>query len=500
MPFQVNALEQDALEVLSIVRSFKNSLAPVNRIPPEVLSLIPDYCEEHHTYQDTIRLTHVCRGWRDIFTSRPSLWTNLDCTDVDKTRTFIQRSKSSPLDICARNIDDETYLDDALSLVIPHVPRLRSLSFYSDAIPDTLRNFSCHTPLLEDLEIHISSPDTHTLDIPLLNGDLPSLRNLSLSADTIRLPQKNTSNLRVFNLSCARGGVTVTQILDFLESSPLLQKIGIVDSIPDSSDAPPERIVPLRHVETLSITADTANYIFKHLRIPFGASLRIWAAFRGEASPLLEYFRGTSPNTGNLSCITAANFCFEPNVKRAKLSGPSGSFCLSGWWDSLTIPSTTMDDRIIHSVGPRILSTTERLMISDYLRHDITNIEQWPIFQTLLSTKNLQTLVLSRCENRLFISALNPEKNSSGIVLCPGLKKFTLFVESWGLTNDVVDMAKKRALRGAKLSSITIVSFGAPVPETDVLELGEHITQVECTVETMMSPSWEYLPQETRNG
>ena len=184
----------------------------------------------------------MCRGWRDIFTSRPSLWTNLD-TDVDKTRAFIQRSKSSPLDICARNIDDETYLD-ALSLVIPHVPRLRSLSFYSDAISDSLRNFSCHTPLLEDLEIHISSPDTHTLEIPLLNGDLPSLRNLSLSADTIRLPQKNTSNLRVFNLSCTRGGVTVTQILDFLESSPLLHKIGIVDSIPDSSDAPPERIVP----------------------------------------------------------------------------------------------------------------------------------------------------------------------------------------------------------------------------------------------------------------
>ena len=80
-------------------------------------------------------------------------------------------------------------------------------------------------------------------------------------------------------------------------------------------------------------------------------------------------------------------------------------------------------------------------------------------------------------------------------MLCPSLKKLILFVELWGLTNSLIDMAEERALRGAKLVSVTIISLGTPVPETEVLELREHIPQVECTVETV-SPFWEYLPDE----
>ena len=40
--FQVDALERDTFEVLRLVRSIKNSLASINKTPPEILSLIPD--------------------------------------------------------------------------------------------------------------------------------------------------------------------------------------------------------------------------------------------------------------------------------------------------------------------------------------------------------------------------------------------------------------------------------------------------------------------------
>ena len=81
-------------------------------------------------------------------------------------------------------------------------------------------------------------------------------------------------------------------------------------------------------------------------------------------------------------------------------------------------------------------------------------------------------------------------------MLCPNLKELILFVESWGLTDDLVGMAKRRALRGAKLSSIKIVSLDTPVPEMEALELREHVTQVECMVDNI-PPCWEYLPDET---
>ena len=85
---QVGILEHDVLEVLSLVRSMKNTFAPINRVPREVFSLIPEYCK---TDEALVALTHVCRGWREQFVSRSSLWTSLDCTNVEKTRVYLKR-------------------------------------------------------------------------------------------------------------------------------------------------------------------------------------------------------------------------------------------------------------------------------------------------------------------------------------------------------------------------------------------------------------------------
>ncbi|KAF9780875.1 hypothetical protein BJ322DRAFT_981571, partial [Thelephora terrestris] len=82
---------------LSKIRSMKNTFAPINKVPPDVLTLIPDYLEDGERDRHLIKLTHVSRGWREIFTSCPSLWTRLDCTNVDKTHVYIERSSSSPL-------------------------------------------------------------------------------------------------------------------------------------------------------------------------------------------------------------------------------------------------------------------------------------------------------------------------------------------------------------------------------------------------------------------
>ncbi|KAF9647942.1 hypothetical protein BDM02DRAFT_3072018, partial [Thelephora ganbajun] len=79
------------------VRSIKNKLAPINRIPPETFSLIPGYLNERDMDENLIALTHVCRGWREVLIAHSALWTRLDCTDAEKTRVYIERSKSSPL-------------------------------------------------------------------------------------------------------------------------------------------------------------------------------------------------------------------------------------------------------------------------------------------------------------------------------------------------------------------------------------------------------------------
>ena len=39
---QFGVLIQDVFEILLLIRSWSNSLAPINRVPQEVLTLIPD--------------------------------------------------------------------------------------------------------------------------------------------------------------------------------------------------------------------------------------------------------------------------------------------------------------------------------------------------------------------------------------------------------------------------------------------------------------------------
>ena len=80
-----------------MVRLMKNAFVPINRIPYEVLSIIPDYWAgedtenefKYPTDKDLITLTHVCHDWRELFISRPSLWTRLDCMSVEKTRVCV---------------------------------------------------------------------------------------------------------------------------------------------------------------------------------------------------------------------------------------------------------------------------------------------------------------------------------------------------------------------------------------------------------------------------
>lgn len=109
--FQVTTLERKTLEVFSLVLSMKNMFAPINRIPPEALSLIPDHWG-HQAEKDIIGLTHVCHGWREIFTSRSSLWTHLDCKDTEKIRVYIDRSRSHSLEISLKKLKDTSTLND----------------------------------------------------------------------------------------------------------------------------------------------------------------------------------------------------------------------------------------------------------------------------------------------------------------------------------------------------------------------------------------------------
>ena len=491
--FQVDALEGDAFEVLRLVRAIKNSLAPISRIPPEVFSFIPDhFCEDDGGYykddmdQDLVAMTHVCRGWRNTLTSLSSLWTHVEFRNVDKTRTYIQRSESSPLKLYLGDDDD---IHEAFPLIIPHIGRLKSLTADTEALPTVLQHFRRHTPLLEKLDIYISQVGGSVVDGALFNGDLSSLRELRLCNISTDFPWKNLANLRVVDFKPFSDGCGTTQFLDLFESAPLLHTVILQYWHSDSSDVPPERIVPLRHLKFFSIcTSSPHPTLLRHLHIPAGASFTSEFHFHGDESPILGCLPERSSNFNNLSHITAINLLFDSMKKFVQLSGPSGSLRVLG---NCRSPYDSAPS-ILRSIGPPILSTTQRLTISEYTR----SRPHCAILQTLSFMNQLRTLVLIDCKEEPFIHSLDPENHPS--VPCFNMEKIILYLRRWD-TFDVehlTRMAKNRASRGAKLSLITIVSRNKLPLEREVERLREHVTRVVCRIDERGPPAWDDLPGE----
>ena len=489
--------------MLSLIRSVKNSGVPINRIPPEVLSLVPDYWNKNETDKDLIALTHVCRGWRMIFVSRPSLWSHLDCRNIDKTRAYIDRSKATPLEIYLGDYPGKPYTKEAFLLAAPHIGRLRNLTIFTEDIPDVINYFFCRTPLLEELSVTVFSPPVLTLSSAFLDGDLSSLRKLSLRGVITHLPCKNMPNLTTFALSSfPKDQITVTQLLNFFESAPLLHTIKFEYSIPESSDASPGRVVSLPCLKELTINAYPAHSILlNHLSIPSGASLILGCGFGSDTSLIPDYLPKPSENIKPLSRVTTINLLFDVKYKCLRLDGSDGETYVRGRALDEGTPSHVVNCRILRSLDQSILSTTKWLAISKLILLQPVRVDESRIFHTLRSTNNLRALVLTECHSRPFVLALNPNQNLSNLVVCPKLEDLALCIGDWISfpTEDVFSMAEARALRGKKLSSITIIATHDVVPGREVLKLREHVGRMDFRVGDVL-PDWDSLPDEVSYG
>ena len=88
----------------------------INRLPPEVLTLIPYY--SFNSYRDIIRATHVCRYWRDTFINYPLLWSSLDCRmHKDLVAAIVDRCGAVPLDV---TLSPELNIGDSLLEKLVH--------------------------------------------------------------------------------------------------------------------------------------------------------------------------------------------------------------------------------------------------------------------------------------------------------------------------------------------------------------------------------------------
>jgi hypothetical protein len=467
--FQFDVLEREAFEILRLIQLWRNAVAPINRTPPEILTLVPDFWNKDYDNRnrDIIALTHVCRAWREAFISRPSLWTDLDClVDEEKARVYLERSK--PLLISL-----SLHTDHPLLKIVPHdIGRLKSLVIRTT--PKHLKDITIHlshpAPFLEKLSIRggdYRQSRNPELTSAIFNGDLSSLRELRLESVHTELPWRNMVNLASITLAYMSWDEdSIEQLFNFFESVPYLRKVNLY-SATSISDAQNERLVSLPCLERTEITGGgLVSRLLDHLLIPVGAHLIIEVDLSIEDYPP-RYF----DNLRNFPNFTDIHLRVDWDRTQMRFSGPNGQVTM--------IPRSFRDDKtslVLESLSKFDTSKVERLKIDRGYSPSSD-----PPYQTLLRIEHLRTLTLHHCASpHIFVHALHPTMSSSGTVVCPELEELVIMLVGRTLdVRSVIEVAAARASRGAKLKSVRII--GQPTfARIDVLELKKHVLDVEC--------------------
>ena len=354
-------------------------------------------------------------------------------------------------------------------------------------------------PLLEKLAINLVGNQVAVLHEEFLSGNFSSLRNLSLTGAVLPSLQSNVSNLTTFSLRrVPKNSFPVTRLLTFLESAPELRYVHLYDSIPSSSDAPAERLIPLLQLKELTIGGQPAHSILlDHLSIPVGTTVKLEFSCSGSESPLKSYLPESFTNLHNLRHISAVNLCFGAERRFLRLRGPSGELCVLGNWTCNNDRTDVGTNSFLRSLRKFDLSRSRRLTARWCCSGAAAGvpIENWAVYQTLHSMESLHSLTLIQSKNHPFILSLNPAKNPSNIALCPNLKEIAFYVERPGqlYINELLEMAEERALRGVGLSVVTVVSMGELAPPKDVFQLRKHVSRLECKFDDV-PPEWDVIP------
>ncbi|KAF9783462.1 hypothetical protein BJ322DRAFT_1110348 [Thelephora terrestris] len=292
----VSQLEQGASAALASIREWKNSFRRVNRIPTDILSLIPTHLPAQ---KDRFRAASVCRHWRGTLLKHGALWSQLFLVrGEDYVSTLLKRAKGSALDIIT-NCDAPA---GTTPMISPRAHQIRYLEFrgnnWQDIIAFSEFN-SGQLPLLCTLKIlwlksshprdqsNVASPSSS----PYFRGSI-NLEQLVLSSyELSSLSHFVFPNLTMFKLSSwSRERCSTLLLLSFLNASPMLQTVEVsISHQIDLRDVPQETVVVLPNVKTFSLYSDghmaDVYAIAAHISCPRATSTSL---AHGETSDMMN--------------------------------------------------------------------------------------------------------------------------------------------------------------------------------------------------------------------
>jgi hypothetical protein len=135
---------EDLYERIRARKLDRNDLAPISKIPVELLSYIFSLVQRkcrHDSREDLgwVVVTHICQRWRNIALDNPTLWVYVPSHRPKWIPEMTRRSKSATLKI---NLNAQSFTPSRFStlrtFLAAHLPRVRSITVYPPLPPDRL--------------------------------------------------------------------------------------------------------------------------------------------------------------------------------------------------------------------------------------------------------------------------------------------------------------------------------------------------------------------------
>ncbi|KAJ7127105.1 hypothetical protein C8R44DRAFT_874185 [Mycena epipterygia] len=311
-----SVLELDVMErglqiAAAKLRGMRNSMQPIHRLPPELLSKIfsetqlrlpsflplpPSGIHDHLTcdWCECLFLLQVCRHWRGVIASSPVLWSAV-CS-FTKPLEFLRRSRDAELTVYL-GVRSRSFLPSLTEALAPHTSRFKEFHMLAMGPEDILKLqqlFSSPAPRLHSLLIQVERPEDLSPALPpIFAGRMSKLRQLALGYFT-SWPKgyfHNLTHLALYHQK-ENSWPSTSEFLDFLDHSPRIEELALIQGGPMRSlgadVAPsPGRFVSLKRLQKLDIgdwpSAVTIARLLSHLSLPRKTELYIWGTiFRDE--------------------------------------------------------------------------------------------------------------------------------------------------------------------------------------------------------------------------
>lgn len=295
---QVDALLSRLEKTHRRLRSVRNALLPVFRLPVEVLSSIFTYLLETPKdlfttprSRDVLWATHVCRHWRQVALDCSALWTRIQvqCTHPDWTAEMLRRSKRSSVSLRAKIYDPPSHTIRAVQLVLAQMGQVDEMHLSGDSksIASLLDGVTMAAPRLTSLIVTNANWRAHAdilrLNPSFLGGGAPLLQRLELqkcSVDWDAPLFQTFSNIRTLQVDgAAARQSTLPQFLHVLETAHQLEKLHLAGVIPTTPGPATfiEQTIPLNQLRRLFLGGTTSDVaaLLSHITVPHTCSLSL---------------------------------------------------------------------------------------------------------------------------------------------------------------------------------------------------------------------------------